>query len=59
MFLDVINIAVPYSLDPSYFKKTSLYLGKTIETGESEAINPIIAKKNKSPWSVKKLTFDC
>lgn len=49
-------MAVLYNLAPSSFKKTTLYLGKTIATGERELMNPVTHKKNSKPAKVMKST---
>lgn len=56
MFLDKKNNPVPYNLDPSSFRNTSLSFGNTIDTGDNEDMKATIDKKNKTPIRVLKFT---
>lgn len=56
MFRERKNVAVPYNLDPSYFRNTILYFGKTIDTGVKALISPTMHRKKKMPVKVLKFT---
>ena len=57
MFLERKKVKVLYNFDPSYFKKTTLSLGKTRVIEVSDIIRPIIVIKKKNPFKVLKGMF--